>query len=298
MRGVPRGRSGDFLGRRAPFGVRRPAALLVAAVAVAAGSASVGASSSYALPAFFECAKSKGASLQKGCVREGGKGGYELREGVGKGKPFKAKGMAVTLSTPALGETLTCTSFKLEGELGSPSTVDHVVILLSGCSAAGHKCMAAGQKPGKIETTPLSGVIGLLGGGRGGLDLKPEAGSVFASFECEGHELTVEGSVVGEITPLGTLTKTLTLTFALNGEGLQQYKALEGQPEDVLLTTVAGVGTFESGLGATAANKGEDLLLAAREPCVEGIAPNPAWWATQPDCETGEEQAGGLWHPW
>ncbi len=271
----------------------------VCACVLAAAGLSVLASAgvSEALPAFFECAKLKGAALEKGCVREGGKGGFELREGVGKGKPFKGKGAMVELRMPALEREVTCTSSKLSGALSSASSVSDVVIELSGCATGAVKCQSPMLKRGKIETAKLAGVIGLLPGGRGGLDLKAESGSVLASFACEGHDVTVEGSVVGELTPIDTLTKTMTMTFAVNGEGFQDYKSLEGQPEDVLLTTLAGLGTFESGLESVSVNKGEDLLLSPHEPCVEGTMSNPSWWPTQPDCESGEEQTGGLWHP-
>ena len=41
---------------------------------------------------------------------EGGKHRYDLREGIGKGKAFKGKGAAVSMSVPALGKEMTCTA--------------------------------------------------------------------------------------------------------------------------------------------------------------------------------------------
>jgi hypothetical protein len=235
---------------------------LVAVFALVAISA---ASASAAEPAFYECAKEAGGKYAKGCTSEGGKGGYTLREGIGKKHAFKGKGGAATLHTPAVGGEVKCTAFKDSGELTSPTTEGKVVSTFSGCESLGKKCASPGAKAGTIVTNPLKGSLGYLNKAKHevGVDLSPESGKYLAEFSCEGLEVKVEGSVIGQITPVNTFTKSTTTTFEVNAEGYQKYKSFEGGSPDVLESTIDGSGPFESGQQASATNKGEDLEIKA-----------------------------------
>lgn len=251
-----------------------------------------------ALPAFVECAKVQGGALEKGCAKEGGKGGYVLREGTGKGKPFKGKGGEARLAVPSLGAEIVCSSTKLDGVVGSPGSVSKVITSFGHCVGEGQKCTSPGAKSGSIVSASLSGQVGLLPGGRGGLDLKPEAGSPFVEFSCGEDAAAVEGGLVGEVSPVNQFTKSVRIAFGVNPEGSQLYRQLEGGTESVLSTAIAGAGVFESGLKAETTNKGEDLLLATQTPCVEAQVFSAEWWATQAGCEAGNAELGGVWHPW
>jgi hypothetical protein len=59
------------------------------------------AATASALPAFFQCVKVKGGKFNAGCKAEGGKGGFELKEGIGKGKVFKGAGTTLDPLAPA-----------------------------------------------------------------------------------------------------------------------------------------------------------------------------------------------------
>ncbi len=245
-------------------------------VAVFAMAAMATASASAALPEYYECAKVKvkfSGVYNKGCVIEG-KGNHELKEneyekkpGIGKAatKLFKGKGGAATLHTPAVGGEVKCKAFKDEGKLIAQKTEAAVVSTFTGCISLGKKCTTVGFAAGTIKTHALKGVIGYINEAehRVGVDLSPEVGTELAAFNCEGLEIAVSGSVVGEVTPLFTMSKTSVTTFTVNGGGFQTYKALEGQPEDVLESLVNGAGPFESGQQATATNAGELLELRA-----------------------------------
>ena len=61
---------------------------LVAAFAL---SALVAATASEG-PNWYECAKVTGGKYEKGCGKEGGRVGYALQVGLGKGKAYKGKG--------------------------------------------------------------------------------------------------------------------------------------------------------------------------------------------------------------
>jgi hypothetical protein len=238
---------------------------LVAVFALVAISA---ASASAAEPAFYECAKvAKGETgpYEKGCAKEGGKGGYVLREGIGKKHTFKGKGGKATLHTPAVGGEVTCAKFADSGELTSPTTEGKVVSVFSKCTSLGKVCASPGAKKGTIETKDLSGSLGYLNKAKHevGVDLKAESGSVLAEFECEGLTVVVTGSVIGQITPVNTFTKTSTTTFEVNAEKFQKYKKFESGPENVLESEIDGTGPYESGQEPSATNKGEDLEIKA-----------------------------------
>ena len=71
-------------------------------VAIAVGA--VGSAGASANPEFYECAKEAGGKYEKGCGAEGGKGGYTIKPGVGKGKGFKGKGGLLVLQRVVPGK--------------------------------------------------------------------------------------------------------------------------------------------------------------------------------------------------
>ncbi len=237
----------------------------LALAAVFALFAIAAVSASAAEPAFYECAKVTGGKYSKGCKAEGGKGGYELREGIGAKHAFKGKGGKATLHTPAVGGEVTCASFADKGELTSPTTEGKVVSTFSKCTSLGKSCHSPGAKPGTIVTNPLKGSLGYINKAKDevGVDLSAETGTVLAEFECEGLSIVTTGSVIGHQTPVNVFTKTMKSTFVVNSEGFQDVKSFEGGPTDVLESTINGSGPFESGQQAEASNKGENLEIKA-----------------------------------
>jgi hypothetical protein len=235
------------------------AAVLIAAIAAASAAA--------VEPAFYECkfiGKGKG-NFAKGCKAHKAGGGYELVEGIGKGKPFKGKGGSATLHTPAVKGEITCSSFKDEGVMSSPTTQRRIVSVFSGCSTLGKKCSSPGQKAGVIKTFNLAASIGYISRAEHtvGADLVPETGKRLVEFSCEGLSVIVEGSVIGAVTPVNTVSKVANVSFTVNGEGFQTIQKLEGAPKDVLLSTLNGSGPFESGQQCQAVTQGEELELKA-----------------------------------
>lgn len=230
----------------------------------------VAASSAVAAPEFFECKKVTGGKFaDKKCSTPGsGKTAkYELQPGVGKGKVFKGKGGKATLHTPAVGGEVVCGGFKDSGKIATPTTQTGVVSIFTKCVSLGKNCTSpgAGAKKGEIKTKALKGVLGYInkGAGKAGVALSAESGSILAEFNCEGLEIVVTGSVIGEITPTNTFTKTSNDIFAVTGGGLQTITAFEGEAakSHVLESLVSGSGPFESGQEATAVQKGEELEL-------------------------------------
>ncbi len=227
----------------------------------------VAASSASATPTYYECAKMTGGKYEKGCGKEGGKGGYALVPGRGKNKAFKGKGGAATLHTPAVGGEVKCATSKDEGFISASFTgQEKVKVIFGKCTSLGKNCSSPGAKKGEIKTNPLEGALGYISktGPKVGVDLTGEGGKPSAEFNCEGLEIVTTGSVIGEITGgINTFSKESTDTFTVNGEGFQSVKNFEGGPTQVLESTINGSGPFESGEQTTTVNKGESLEIKA-----------------------------------
>jgi hypothetical protein len=251
---------------------------LVAAFSLAIVMAS---SASAALPEVYECHKLtvkpfKGKFTDKKCTKaatkaeeEAGKTNkYELQPGIGKGKVFKGKGGKATLHTPAVGGEVTCGGFKDEGKLTSPTEQAKVLSIFTKCVSLGKNCSSPAAKKGEIKTHLLKGTLGYISktGPKVGVALQAETGSILAEFNCEGLEISVTGSVIGEQTGnINVFNKTTSDVFKVNGEDLQEPNHFEGEApkSHVLLSLINGSGPFESGQEATAVNKGEELEVKA-----------------------------------
>jgi hypothetical protein len=245
-------------------------------------------------PDWWECAKNKAGKLQKGCITEGPKGGFERRQGIGKGKVFKGKGGKATLHTviptlASIDDKVECASFKDEGKIAVPNLEDAVHVDFRKCASLGHRCTTVGASPGEIRTEALAGALGWITAGTvAGLDLANEAhpGTGYvAQFECEGlAKARVLGSLIGAIGPINVFSKSTTVTFTVgNYLGEVEYEPgkkylpltnvpqFEGGPLDFLGTELNAAetgftwqppGGLASGEEATATDKGEDLEIA------------------------------------
>jgi len=234
---------------------------LIAMLAIASVASATAAAEEK--PFFEECKKvAVGTGLYKNstCTILGGEKKYEKKEGFAKGEKWKGKGGSATLHTPAVSGEVTCTAFSDEGFNTGEKTVGKIFSKFTGCKTLGKSCTSAGQASGVIKTKALKGHLGYTVKPKVGVDLSAETGTVLAEFVCGTGEVNikVEGSVVGEVTVnVNKFSKKSTTTFKVTTEGFQQFKKLEGEAEDVLLTTINGSGPFESGQQATASNAGK-----------------------------------------
>jgi hypothetical protein len=282
---------------------------MVAVFALAAFAAS-GAS---ATPGWYECAKLAkvegkytGKYMDKLCsvnataeqIAEGKKNKYELQPGLGKNKPFKAKGTEAVLHVviPPTGEgpfgggaelNVKCTSAKGGGTQGLPNLVSKVTIEFKGCTVLAAPCQS-GSKKGVITTNALSGEEVAIEGGSGiGTLLKAEAGptAALASFVCtEVGTSVVHGSVISEHTgDVGVISKEAADNYTVGPElgevefaPGKKYTPIVNNPthvaggvsgEHFLITEVteAGhekpAGNLPSGQQGVANEKGEPLMI-------------------------------------
>ncbi len=194
---------------------------------------------------------------------------------AGPGARSKLEG---TLSEPkfeTVGKNrLSCVSGRLEGEYTGPKTaaIDH--LRLTGCRASfpSASCQSGVAQEGAIESSvPLEGELGFIVAGerpRVGWAIRPQApGSYVASFGCGAGTtttvMTLEGSVIGRVTPIDQMVATFELRYA-QSSGKQIPEALEGGVREVLTLVTAplvGAATTEQvGINSKAALTGEEAL--------------------------------------
>jgi hypothetical protein len=241
-------------------------ASLIAPIAI-----SVLPSSASALPAYFECKKvgvGAGSYADAKCQNNTGPGTgkFEAVEGIGKGKSFKGKTGESTFHVPAVGGAILCKSGIEAGDVTSPTSVGRVTLTLKACETLRKHCASPGATSGTIESAPLVGTLGYISRSplQVGVDLRSEAEGSWATVDCEGLILSVEGSLIAALAGnLNVFAKVTESTVAVTAEGFQAVQSFEGEQADVLTTTVNGSGPFESGVQASFLLKGENLEIVA-----------------------------------
>jgi phospholipase C len=172
---------------------------------------------------------------------------FEWEPGPGPNARFttSAKAEAALTLETVRKVKVTCKGEVSSGEYTGPTTVGGVVVTLTGCEALLAKCTSAGAAEGEIVTSTLEGVLGWESKEehRVALDLFPvERGGVFTEFVCGATSMAVRGSVISPLIS-GRMQSTTTVKYAATA-GHQKPEHLEGEPNDVLESSLLG-GSFE-----------------------------------------------------
>lgn len=260
--------------------------IALAGLAVFALGAIVASTASATEPGWFECAKVEGGKFEKGCGAEGGKGGYTIQAGIGKGKAFKSKGGLARLHTsiPGKGDVpVECQKAKGGGHQALPNKEVEVVAIFSKCTAAGFVCQS-GTKKGTIETKKLAGELGYISKEplKVGASLTSEAepgSGLLAEFTCTGiASVRVHGAVIGtQEGDINAFSKTSKTVFKVTeAELIPGFKSVinedqkfEGGPMEILLSEFEQgkgwepEGGLPSGQEGTSENKGEGIEIKA-----------------------------------
>jgi hypothetical protein len=189
------------------------------------------------------------------------------------------KGRLVPKST--LLPTIECTTDLGEGDILGVMLVRINMLTFHGCVVQGttHPCTTPGSPTGLILAVKLLGDLGYIkkngeGGKETGIIFKPETGTLFSEFKCEGVEANVEvgGEIIGLVTSkLNEFSKTAELTFALTakrGEQAQEtIELLSGLPEPLFMTGVHL--TAFGGASALESKESIELLPTTEEVKIE-----------------------------
>ena len=118
----------------------------------------------------------------------------------------------------------TCTSMSGTGTISSPTEITKATLKMFNCRSGGtFECNT-------IEATGLHGHLGYISESAKTVGLVLERESpFFQSFKCQGVQIPVQGSVIGQIGPVNKLTHEFTLTYS-QSKGIQSPNKLEGSP--------------------------------------------------------------------
>jgi hypothetical protein len=181
------------------------------------------ASASASGPVWAYCGKAvpknTGAYTDKSCSIEspGHEGKFELLNGIGKGKGFKAKAEGARLDgvAPPGGFELQCPKASISGQYVAPNKVAGVHITMSKCEynvSEGVTCT--------MSTTALSGELGWIDQAKGEAgvmltsEAEPESGLITEIQGClVGVKQRWRGAAIGRWGPLNVITKESTLDY-------------------------------------------------------------------------------------
>ncbi|HTW42549.1 MAG TPA: IPT/TIG domain-containing protein [Solirubrobacteraceae bacterium] len=188
-------------------------------------------------------------------------GRYEWYAAVAKARfAITLRGGAVTLR--AAKAKVRCDAESGYGEYSGARAVKNVVLILSGCAAAGHACTTAGLSTGDLETKSLEGVLGWEDRSelKVALDLYPLGNTgPLMEYQCAGGALTtVRGSVLAPV-KTDQMRVASPLKYTLS-DGKQKPEQLEGEPNDVLSASLGGEPSEPLGLTGWLTLVGEEAV--------------------------------------
>jgi hypothetical protein len=208
----------------------RRIAIVTACVAALLAMPALGAALAQAegAPEWYECNKEKGVgTYEKGCSKEGGKGGYSANPGVGSGSfVVQGKGKA-TLRSPSSSRTIVCAHFSIRGQKTMPNLLTGVTLTLTLCARGIDKkahCESQEEggpkEKGIIESNTLKGELGYISHSplRVGLKLSSESEPGLVAIPriyCLGldHQ-RFSGTFVGELGgAVNTSNKHATMSY-------------------------------------------------------------------------------------
>jgi hypothetical protein len=237
-------------------------------VAVFAMTAVAASSASAAGPEYFTCGKVKGGKFEKGCGKEGGKGGYAKKPVTKLPSKFTDKnGVSVlTVFVPGIGIVgdTKCEKAKSKGAIINSTQAEDVVVFEK-CESSGKTCTSvqAKEKKGDITTNTLLTTLVATGEAESGVGVtvSVKGGGNSAEFNCEGLKVSTMGAVTGEVRGnVEKASKTSENVFQVN-EGGEPTIATEGSRFTLLSTITKGeeVNTVPSGESTTAIIKGAEI---------------------------------------
>ena len=160
----------------------------------------------------------------------------------------------VVLETTS-GSRIECSGLSASGEYSTTKTIANLTTTFTGCEVGGLEvaCQSPGASAGEIVSSTLKGELGVdktegvPTKNKIGIDLLPASGTVVSEFACGGVSIVVTGSVIHDVkTDRMLLEENEKLT---QKNGLQKPEKFEGEPADVLESSLGGGPNQQSGLG-------------------------------------------------
>lgn len=217
-------------------------------VATNAGGTSVGSDETFqtaspALPELGRCvvlARAVGRYKTAACTTKStaeDSGSYEWDPWPAANERFASTGGTAKLETAAKS-TVQCTESALTGEYTGSQSM-RLTIRFAGCDAPGAlggRCQSEGAPEGEIQTSALSGQLGVIKAAKKptvGWDIKPAEGSYVATFKCGQADVALVGSVIAPVTSVDKMTSAFVLKLKA-AKGVQKPTQFEAAISDIL----------------------------------------------------------------
>jgi hypothetical protein len=246
--------------------MKRARAIGICVIAVVGiGAINAAGAAAFSPPELGRCVKvaaKTGKFSSATCVKEKAGGSYEWEPGAVKNK-FKTTAGVGALET-VNGTTVGCNHEESGGEFNSPKTVSGVVVRFTECHSVGLICTSPGAAEGEIVTHELEGKAGFENKAKKklALDLFPVAADkgLYVTFNCGvSLSISVGGSVLVPISPVDKMLTKDTLKYAAT-KGHQKPEHFEGEPNDILETTINTKEPEQSGISVTVTGTDEEPL--------------------------------------
>lgn len=138
----------------------------------------------------------------------------------------------------AAKSTVQCAENTLAGEYTGSQSM-RLTIKFTGCAAPGAlggRCQSEGAQAGEIETSALTGRLGVIKAGKKptvGWDIEPAAGPYLAVFKCGEASVALNGSVIAPVTSVDKMASAFVLKFKA-AKGIQKPTQFEAGVGDTL----------------------------------------------------------------
>ena len=190
-----------------------------------------------ATPEWVECVKSPSGKLEKGCAKEGGKGGYEVRSGLGASAGLLVKGASVTLKT-VKGHEVTCATYGEEGERVLPNLLRKVTITLKSCFKTGTHQKCYGEEEGETGKNPEI-TSETLAGELGYISRSPLKVGIKLSSQAEPGGPVIQKMFCGASAPFSERWKGSLVAELRGAVNVSSKKAMLGYPIGAYLGEVS-----------------------------------------------------------
>jgi len=222
-------------------------------------------------PEFGRClSTSQGAYSKSTCAALALTGSFEWFQAFGidplskTGFTTKSSGKVALASTG--GMQITCSAAGGAGDYSGNRTVALSSLTFTGCEQKkpSASCQSAGAHEGEIQTSALTGELGIVKVGASaakdklGLQLGRSGGDAVAEFSCDGVPVTLRGSVIFEVK--GNKMASSSTWKASESKGSEKVKAFEGSTEAELEAKVGAGGYERAGLTLSNAQSNEEAI--------------------------------------
>ncbi len=171
--------------------------------------------------------------------------------------------------TPVVFETVggaiaECGTVSGGGEISGPKSLGNIVLRFGECTMGANECSSSGAAAGEIVSASLEGTLGILVApafnkpAGVGLTLSGAGHGTAFEFTCGSETVVITGAAIHSVKS-NLMDAKESLSFAQR-KGVQEFTAFEGEPTEVLESSISGAPAEQTGLTLRAASRYEEKV--------------------------------------